>query len=83
MQKQIHFPCCNHTGFMGPYSLIGTCVSSSVVNWAKVVDKNCNIETYTDLTSNTFKKRLYKNAEVVSGNLNFSMKLLCQHSFGD
>ena len=50
-------PGCNCTGVMGPYPLGGTCLSSSVVYGAEVIDSNHNIETYTGLTSNTFKKR--------------------------
>ena len=52
-------PGCNCTGVMGPCPLGGTCLSSSVVYGAEVIDSNHNVETYTGLTSNTFKKRFY------------------------
>ena len=52
-------PSCNCTGEMGPCLLGGYFQIKSVVYGAEVVDSNNNVETYTGLTSNTFKQRLY------------------------
>ena len=52
-------PGCNCTGQMGPCPLDGGCLIDSVVYGAEVIDENQNSETYTGLTSNTFKKRFY------------------------
>ena len=52
-------PGCNCTGQMGPCPLDGGCLLDSVVYGAEVIDENQNLETYTGLTSNTFKKRFY------------------------
>ena len=46
---------------MGPGPLDGGCLIDSVVYGAEVTDENQNLETYTGLTSNTFKKRFYKH----------------------
>ena len=54
-------PGCNCTGQMGPCPLEGHCLARSVVYGAEVIDSNLNSETYTGLTSNTFKKRFYKH----------------------
>ena len=37
----------------------GNCLAKSVIYRAEVVDENQNIQTYTGLTSNTFKQRFY------------------------
>ena len=50
---------CNCSGMMGPCPLEGNCLVKSVVYRAKVTEDNSNFQTYTGLTSNTFKKRFY------------------------
>ena len=54
-------PGCNCTGQMGPCPLNGQCLVDSVVYGAEVLDADLNSETYTGLTSNTFKTRFYKH----------------------
>jgi len=54
-------PGCICTGQMGPCPLDGHCLVQSVVYGAEVIDSDLNSETYTGLTSNTFKKRFYKH----------------------
>ena len=54
---------CNCTGVMGPCPLEGNCLVNSVVYEAEVTSTNHQNETYTGLTSNTFKKRYYKHRE--------------------
>ena len=66
-------PGCNCTGRMGPCPMRGACLQSCVVYGAEVVDSNNNTETYTGLTSNTFKKRFYKH-RIASKSLNWSMR---------
>ena len=56
-------PGCNCTGVMGACPLGGQCLVKSVVYGAEVLDSNQNVETYTGLTANTFKKRFYKHRE--------------------
>ena len=48
---------------MGACPLGGQCLVRSVVYGAEVLDSNQNVETYTGLTANTFKKRFYKHRE--------------------
>ena len=52
-------PSCNCTGEMGPCPMGGHCLVKSVVYGAEVVDSQGHTETYTGLTSNTFKERFY------------------------
>ena len=54
-------PGCNCSGRLGPCPLNGNCQVSSVVYKATVVDSDNTTNTYTGLTSNTFKKRYYKH----------------------
>ena len=54
-------PGCYCTGQMGPCPLDGHCLVEPVVYGAEVVDSDPKSETYTGLTSNTFKKRFYKH----------------------
>ena len=46
---------------LGPCPLNGNCQVTSVVYKATVVDSDNTTNTYTGLTSNTFKKRYYKH----------------------
>ena len=50
---------CNCTRAMGPCPLGGKCLVNSVVYKAEVVENNSTSNTYTGLTSNTFKDRYY------------------------
>ena len=52
-------PACNCTGEMGPCPMGGNCLIKSVVYGAQVVDSQGQIETYTGLTSISFKERYY------------------------
>ena len=52
---------CNCNGRCGPCPLDGGCLVDSVVYRAKVADNNGVVNTYTGLTSNTFKDRFYKH----------------------
>ena len=52
---------CNCTRAMGPCPLGGKCLVNSVVYKAEVVENNSTFNTYTGLTSNTFKDRYYGN----------------------
>ena len=54
---------CNCTGRCGPCPLPGRCQVESVVYKATVTTENNENNTYTGLTSNTFKKRWYKHRE--------------------
>ena len=54
-------PGCNCSGRLGPCPMDGNCLIDNVVYKAKVVDSDNNTNTYTGLTSNTFKKRYYKH----------------------
>ena len=56
-------PGCNCTGLMGPCPLEGNCLVKSVVYEAEVTRNNNISETYTGLTSNTFKKRYYNHRD--------------------
>ena len=56
-------PGCNCSGRLGPCPLNGGCQVSGVVYKATVVDNDNTTNTYTGLTSNTFKKRYYKHRE--------------------
>jgi hypothetical protein len=50
---------CNCTRAIGPCPLGGNCLVNSLVYRAEVKDANSNTNTYTGLTSNTFKQRFY------------------------
>ena len=52
---------CNCSGQMGPCPMNGNCLAHSIIYKAEVKDENENVETYTGLTSTTFKKRFYKH----------------------
>ena len=52
---------CNCSGQMGPCPMNGNCLVKSVVYKAEVCDENQNTETYTGLTSRTFKDRFYNH----------------------
>ena len=52
---------CNCSGRLGPCPLDGSCLKKSIIYKAQVTDENSNVETYTGLTSTTFKKRFYKH----------------------
>ena len=54
---------CNCSGKMGPCPLDGKCLAQSIIYKAEISDQNSNLETYTGLTSQTFKKRFYKHRE--------------------
>ena len=54
---------CNCTGRCGPCPLGGRCQVDSVVYKATVTTDNNVTNTYTGLTSDTFKKRWYKHRE--------------------
>ena len=54
---------CNCTGRCGPCPLGGRCQVDSVVYKATVTTDNNETNTYTGLTSDTFKKRWYKHRE--------------------
>ena len=60
-EEEPNQPGCNCSGRMGPCPLDGNCQVSSVVYQATVVDSDNTTNTYTGLTSNTFKKRFYKH----------------------
>ena len=59
-EEQIQ-PGCNCSGRLGPSPLDGKCLVTNVVYKDKVVDNDATIQTYTGLTSTTFKKRFYKH----------------------
>ena len=50
---------CNCTQVIGTCPLGGNCLVNSVVYGAEVTDSQSKTETYTGLTSNTFKTRFY------------------------
>ena len=50
---------CNCTGIMGTCPMNGNCLTSNIIYKAEVVADNSPTETYTGLTSTTFKKRFY------------------------
>ena len=50
---------CNCTRALGPCPLGGKCLVNSVVYKAEVIENNSTSNTYTGLTSNTFKERFY------------------------
>ena len=52
---------CNCNGRMGPCPLQGKCLTPSVVYKAEVVDQDSKVESYTGLTSRTFKERFYEH----------------------
>ena len=52
---------CNCSGAMGPCPLNGNCLESSFIYRAEVIDENQNRETYTGLTSRSFKERFYEH----------------------
>ena len=54
---------CNCTRAMGPCPLGGKCLVNSVVYKAEVVENNSTSNTYTGLTSNTFKDRYYGHTQ--------------------
>ena len=58
-EEEAHQYGCNCTGRCGPCPLDGGCLVDSVVYRAKVADNNGVENTYTGLTSNTFKDRFY------------------------
>jgi hypothetical protein len=50
---------CNCNGEMGDCPLEGNCLVNSVIYRAEVTGENSDKQTYTGLTSNTFKRRYY------------------------
>ena len=50
---------CNCNGVMGEYPLDGNCLVNSVIYRAEIKGGNSDTQTYTGLTSNTFKQRYY------------------------
>ena len=54
---------CNCSGRIGPCPLEGGCLVDKVVYKTRVVQDNNVVNTYTGLTSNTFKKRFYKHRD--------------------
>ena len=57
-ETQSHYGC-NCTKVIGPCPLSGNCLVDSVIYKAEVVEDNHTKNTYTGLTSNTFKDRYY------------------------
>ena len=52
-------PTCNCRPNSDPCPMEGNCLVDKLVYRATVTDENQNVETYTGLTGNTFKKRYY------------------------
>ena len=59
-EQQIE-PGCNCSGRCGPCPLDGKCLVDKLVYRATVKQDNATTNTYTGLTSNTFKKRFYSH----------------------
>ena len=58
---------CNCTRAIGPCPLDGNCLVNSLVYKSEIKeDTNNNTETYTGLTSRTFKKRYYEHRNSVN-----------------
>ena len=57
-ETQSHYGC-NCTKVIGPCPLSGNCLVDSVIYKAEVLEDNHTKNTYTGLTSNTFKDRYY------------------------
>ena len=73
-------PGCNCTGLMGPCPLEGNCLVKSVVYEAEVTRNNNISETYTGLTSNTFKKRYYNHRDSFKKQDSEHSTILSSHS---
>ena len=62
---ETHQPGCNCTGRCGPCPLQGGCLVDNVVYKATIVDQDSKVNTYTGLTSNTFKQRFYGHRSTI------------------
>ena len=60
-QPPVDGPGCGCQAGVQACPMRGQCKVESIAYRAKVTEENGNIETYTGLTSNTFKKRYYKH----------------------
>ena len=60
-QRPASGPGCSCQAGVQTCPMRGQCKVESILYRAKVIEENCHIETYTGLTSNTFKKRYYKH----------------------
>ena len=70
---------CNCTGRCGPCPLGGRCLVENVVYKATVTTDNNETDTYTGLTSQTFKKRWYKHRETINDENHPSPTTLSTH----
>ena len=63
-RQEVENPRCNCSGRMGPCPLGGGCLVDKVVYRATVVQDNSKLDTYTGLTSNSFKDRFYGHRNI-------------------
>ena len=64
---------------MGECPLGKKCLTPAIVYRATVTDEDSNTETYTGLTSNTFKKRFYKHRSDMNNHASESSTTLSTH----